>query len=165
MSPKENQTGVVPFFLFLATCLLHCLCVCWTVACFDDPVDSLASGPPQQITPCAIFRHHLIPRFLFITIPETFCCAVLPGYVPQQGGIDLNNVYLDGLKLGWNVNSSSNITLQEVPVGINGSMAMCADMPAFEASCGSFLSFCMCKPCATNCHRLTVRMRLLHADL
>ena len=62
------------------------------------------------------------------------CCAVLPGYVPQAGGVDLESIYSDGLQLGWNVNSTSNITLQEVPIGINGSLAMCANMPAFEVS-------------------------------
>ena len=60
------------------------------------------------------------------------CCAVLPGYVPELGGVNLSSVYSDGLQLGWNVNSTDNITLQEVPIGINGSLAMCANMPAFE---------------------------------
>lgn len=59
-------------------------------------------------------------------------CAVLPGYTPQPGGVDLTDVYSDGLQLGWNVNSTSNITLQEVPIGINGTLAMCANMPASQ---------------------------------
>ena len=63
-----------------------------------------------------------------------FCCAALPGYVAQPGGVDLGSIYAEGLQLGWNVNSTSNITLQEVPIGINGSLAMCANMPAFEVS-------------------------------
>jgi len=54
--------------------------------------------------------------------------------VPQPGGVDLREVYSDGLQLGWNVNATSNITLQEVPIGINGTLAMCANMPAFQVS-------------------------------
>ena len=63
-----------------------------------------------------------------------YCCAVLPGYVPQPGGVDLRDVYSDGLQPGWNVNSTSNITLQEVSIGINGTLAMCANMPASQVS-------------------------------
>ncbi len=62
------------------------------------------------------------------------CCAVLPGYVPQPGDINLRDVYSKGLQLGWKVNSTSNITLQEVPIGINGTLAMCANMPASQVS-------------------------------
>ncbi len=63
-----------------------------------------------------------------------YCCAVFPRYVPQPGGVDLRDVYSDGLQPGWNVNSTSNITLQEVSIGINGTLAMCANMPASQVS-------------------------------
>lgn len=114
------------------------LFACSLTHCLNVSIPGCLSRPLGMLS-CSIHplraQNWLHIQLVHITCwPTMYCCAALPGYVPQPGGVDLRDVYSDGLQLGWNVNTTSNITLQEVPIGINGTLAMCANMPAFQVS-------------------------------
>ncbi|DBB15207.1 TPA: hypothetical protein ACH3X3_004211 [Trebouxia sp. C0006] len=66
-------------------------------------------------------------------LSSTAVSEVLLHYVPTPGLLNQTHIYSGGLQLGWNVNSSSAITFQQITgAGVGGEPAICANLPAFQ---------------------------------
>ncbi|DBA76141.1 TPA: hypothetical protein ACH3X1_009878 [Trebouxia sp. C0004] len=66
-------------------------------------------------------------------LSSTVVSQVLLHYEPTPGLLNRTHIYSGGLQMGWSVNSSTEITFQQITgAGVGGEHAICADLPAFQ---------------------------------
>ncbi len=79
--------------------------------------------------------------------------AVLLNYEPAPGLLNQTHIYSGGLQMGWDINSSSTITFQQITgVGVGGEPAICANLPASQVR--RTTTYCKCKQSSASCQTL-----------